>query len=176
MGESQADHPHHLHIEGNDAINPQHYKGTKFEAIEVLSEFFPDQPVLWQVAKYLLRLGKKNPTAEDAQKAMWYFLYWFEQQGADLPTLEIGNYPEHYSQDGSPEKYRVERYNGFDVRALLVCHNKRHDQLGHYIHPECKQPQTISLSDIVMCNTEEHFPAKHLRVGSCTMPVTTDGG
>ena len=40
--------------------------------IDILEAFFPDEPLLWQVGKYLLRAGHKGPMLQDLQKARWY--------------------------------------------------------------------------------------------------------
>ena len=48
----------------DDVVNhPTHYTTTKFEVIEVLEEFFPDDPLLWQCGKYLLRCKHKGNQA-----------------------------------------------------------------------------------------------------------------
>ncbi|AFM54946.1 nucleotide kinase [Mycobacterium phage Astro] len=55
-----------------DIINePDHYKAGGLEAIDVLEAFFPDDPLGWQVGKYILRYKKKNGL-EDLQKAEVY--------------------------------------------------------------------------------------------------------
>ena len=57
--------------------NPPHYTYAKeklsgLEVIDILEAFFPDEPLLWQVGKYLLRAGHKGPMLQDLQKARWY--------------------------------------------------------------------------------------------------------
>jgi len=55
-----------------DMVNhPPHYKSGGLEAIDVLEAFFPDDPLGWQVGKYILRYRKKNGL-EDLKKAQWY--------------------------------------------------------------------------------------------------------
>ncbi|AER26434.1 nucleotide kinase [Mycobacterium phage Saintus] len=55
-----------------DIINePDHYKSGGMEAIDVLEAFFPEDPLGWQVGKYILRYKKKNGL-EDLQKAEVY--------------------------------------------------------------------------------------------------------
>ena len=57
----------------NDPVNyPQHYKYESFEVITVLREAFPDDPLLWQVGKYLLRAKKKGREQQDLEKARFY--------------------------------------------------------------------------------------------------------
>lgn len=63
-----------------DAVNhPAHYKAGGFEAIDVLEAFFPDDPLGWQVGKYLLRYKKKNGL-EDLLKAQVYLELLIERQ------------------------------------------------------------------------------------------------
>ena len=57
--------------------SPDHYTYAKekmggLEVIDILEAFFPDEPLLWQVGKYLLRAGHKGPMLQDLQKARWY--------------------------------------------------------------------------------------------------------
>ena len=62
----------------SDMVNsPDHYTYAKekmggLEVIDILEAFFPDEPLLWQVGKYLLRAGHKGPMLQDLQKARWY--------------------------------------------------------------------------------------------------------
>jgi hypothetical protein len=56
-----------------DPVNkPSHYTQGKWEAIEVLEEFFESDPLLWQVGKYLLRHEHKGNSIQDLEKAAWY--------------------------------------------------------------------------------------------------------
>ena len=56
-----------------DPVNkPSHYTHGKWEAIEVLEEFFESDPLLWQVGKYLLRHEHKGNSVQDLEKAAWY--------------------------------------------------------------------------------------------------------
>ena len=52
--------------------NPSHYTKHKWEVIEILQEFFPKDPLLWQCGKYLLRSMYKNNLTEDLEKMIWY--------------------------------------------------------------------------------------------------------
>ena len=57
----------------NDNVNkPAHYTKHKWEAIEILEEFFHSEPLLWQCGKYLLRCLYENNLTEDLQKMIWY--------------------------------------------------------------------------------------------------------
>lgn len=56
-----------------DMINaPPHYTAHKWEAIDIMDEFFPDDSLLFTVLKYLLRCKYKNSFLEDLKKARWY--------------------------------------------------------------------------------------------------------
>lgn len=64
-------------LAGNDdPVNrPAHYvAGRKYEPIDVFEDWFPDDPLLWQVAKYLSRAGRKNDAMQDLKKAEYYLL------------------------------------------------------------------------------------------------------
>lgn len=56
-----------------DNVNhPSHYTFGRFEVIDVLEDWFPDDPLLWQVGKYIARASKKGKELEDLQKARFY--------------------------------------------------------------------------------------------------------
>ena len=57
-----------------DLINrPPHYTdGRQFEPIDVLEDWFSSDPLLWQVAKYIARAGRKGPAVQDLKKAEYY--------------------------------------------------------------------------------------------------------
>jgi hypothetical protein len=55
--------------------HPAHYNKHKVEVITVLQEFFSDDPLIWQVAKYIFRYKHKNKPVEDLKKALWYLQY-----------------------------------------------------------------------------------------------------
>lgn len=62
----------------NDEVNhPSHYTFGKFEVIEVLSDWFHNDPLLWNATKYLVRAGKKDKSKEiqDLEKAVFYINY-----------------------------------------------------------------------------------------------------
>ena len=52
--------------------NPEHYTKHKWEVIDVLEEFFGEDPLLWQVGKYLMRHEYKEDSIQDLEKAAWY--------------------------------------------------------------------------------------------------------
>jgi hypothetical protein len=56
-----------------DIVNrPAHYTQGKWEVIEVLEEFFGEDPLLWQVGKYIFRHEHKGNAIQDLEKAKWY--------------------------------------------------------------------------------------------------------
>lgn len=61
-------------VDGGDPVNhPSHYTRVPgMEVIDILEGFFSDDPLLWQVGKYLLRAGHKDSTIQDLKKAQWY--------------------------------------------------------------------------------------------------------
>ena len=57
----------------NDPVNrPKHYTFGYFEVIEVLQDWFPKNPLLWQVGKYIARADHKGKPLEDLRKARYY--------------------------------------------------------------------------------------------------------
>lgn len=59
--------------EGKDMVNhPEHYTKHKWEVIDILEEFFPDDPLLFTAGKYLLRANYKGNFIQDLEKLKWY--------------------------------------------------------------------------------------------------------
>jgi hypothetical protein len=57
----------------NDQVNhPPHYTFGKYEVIDVLEDWFYDDPLLWQVGKYISRAKHKGKMLEDLKKARFY--------------------------------------------------------------------------------------------------------
>lgn len=57
----------------SDPVNhPKHYNETKFEVWDVLDAWFPTNPLLWQVGKYIARADRKGEPVEDLKKAKVY--------------------------------------------------------------------------------------------------------
>ena len=74
---SEMDCPVHAIIakthEKMDAVNhPYHYTFGKYEVIDVLQDWFPDIPILWQVGKYIARAQHKGNMLQDLKKAQFY--------------------------------------------------------------------------------------------------------
>jgi hypothetical protein len=62
-----------IHQTNNDSVNhPSHYTFSKYEVLDVLMEWFPDNPLLWQVNKYIARAKHKGNYIEDLEKARFY--------------------------------------------------------------------------------------------------------
>ena len=51
--------------------HPQHYKGNKFEVIDIIEDYELGFN-LGNAVKYLLRAGKKDSIKQDLEKAIWY--------------------------------------------------------------------------------------------------------
>lgn len=58
--------------EPNMVESPPHYTFGTYEVIEVLEDWFPDEPLLWQVGKYCARAKHKGKFLEDLKKAKFY--------------------------------------------------------------------------------------------------------
>lgn len=52
--------------------HPSHYTFGKHEVIDVLEDWFSDDPLLWQVGKYIARASHKGKELEDLKKAAFY--------------------------------------------------------------------------------------------------------
>ena len=60
------------HVCDSNINHPSHYTFGKFEVIDVLEDWFPDKPLLWQVGKYISRASHKGKPLEDLKKARFY--------------------------------------------------------------------------------------------------------
>lgn len=57
----------------SDPVNhPKHYTFGYFEVLDVLQDWFPMNPLLWQVGKYIARAERKGRPLEDLRKARFY--------------------------------------------------------------------------------------------------------
>ena len=52
--------------------HPAHYTFGKYEVIDVLEDWFPREPLLWQTGKYIARAAHKGKMLEDLKKARFY--------------------------------------------------------------------------------------------------------
>jgi hypothetical protein len=65
----------------NDPVNhPAHYTFGKYEVIDVLEDWFPTDPLLWQVGKYIARAAHKGNALQDLEKAAWYLQRRIEEK------------------------------------------------------------------------------------------------
>ena len=55
-----------------NVVKPVHYTFGKYEVIDILEDWFPQDPLLWQVGKYIARAGRKGSAVEDLEKAKFY--------------------------------------------------------------------------------------------------------
>jgi hypothetical protein len=65
--------------------HPGHYNFSKYEVIEVLDEWFSDNPLIWQVVKYLARAKHKGNELEDLKKAQFYLNRKIAKLENDIP-------------------------------------------------------------------------------------------
>lgn len=67
--------------EGSENVidHPSHYRGTKYECIEVMADILTLAQLkgfcIGNAFKYLWRAGKKGDMLEDIKKASWYLDY-----------------------------------------------------------------------------------------------------
>lgn len=59
-------------LEIDEVNSPPHYNKGKFEAIDVMEDWFPDDPLLFTALKYLARCEHKENLVQDLRKAIWY--------------------------------------------------------------------------------------------------------
>lgn len=74
-----------VEIKQPDMVNhPNHYKGNKFECIDVMEEIYGKEAVqhfcILNSFKYIYRQNKKNGV-EDVKKAVWYLNKYIELDG-----------------------------------------------------------------------------------------------
>ena len=74
-------------------IKPDHYKGNRFEAIDIIEDYELNFH-LGNVVKYVLRAGKKGSKLEDLKKAQFYLkreidlLELIEPEESDITTRQ----------------------------------------------------------------------------------------
>jgi hypothetical protein len=80
-----------------DNVNhPEHYTFGRYEVIDVLEDWFPADPLLWQVGKYIARAGHKGNMLEDLKKAAWYL-------NRRIERLTIGQAKNNRLDEATPE-------------------------------------------------------------------------
>lgn len=76
----------------SDSVNhPQHYNKTKFEVWDVLDEWFPNNPLLWQVGKYIARADHKIAPIDDLKKAKAYLEREITRREASAESLALAS-------------------------------------------------------------------------------------
>jgi hypothetical protein len=76
----------------SDPVNkPAHYTFGYFEVIEVLQDWFPANPLLWQVGKYIARAHHKGNALQDLRKARFYL----EREIERLEDLSANQQPKN---------------------------------------------------------------------------------
>lgn len=62
---------------------PPHYTaGRRFEPIDVLLDWFPHDPLLFNAAKYLSRAGRKGDAVQDLEKSLYFIRKAIEREEA----------------------------------------------------------------------------------------------
>jgi len=64
-----------------EVAHPAHYTFGKYEVIDVLEDWFPQDPLLWQVCKYAARASHKGKEKQDLEKALFYLQRRIERCG-----------------------------------------------------------------------------------------------
>jgi hypothetical protein len=71
MEEARAKHREQAE-EPSTVAHPPHYTFGRFEVIDVLEDWFPTDPLLFNVGKYIARASRKGHELQDLEKAQWY--------------------------------------------------------------------------------------------------------
>lgn len=58
--------------------HPPHYNQGKFEVMDIIEAYFPDNYHLGNATKYLLRSGYKGDEIQDLRKLIWYVNRYIE--------------------------------------------------------------------------------------------------
>ncbi|MDR1149434.1 MAG: DUF3310 domain-containing protein [Spirochaetaceae bacterium] len=98
---------------GDPVNRPAHYTFGKYELTDVCMDWFESDPLLWQVCKYIVRAGRKDPALEDLQKATWYLNRRIERETAAAFCSGCPHESSWRSKDqGRQNVGRVSRGNG----------------------------------------------------------------
>lgn len=89
--------------------HPEHYKGNKYEAIDIIDDYQLGFN-LGNAVKYILRAGKKGDAAEDLKKAKWYI---------EHEICKLMN-----EQERKKEKEQVDEANVFFAKMYAARWNK----------------------------------------------------
>jgi hypothetical protein len=73
--------------------HPKHYNTGKFEVIDVLQDWFKNEPLLWNSVKYLARWNKKGRGKKayitNLKKALWYLQRKIDELELDESEIRI---------------------------------------------------------------------------------------
>ena len=91
-----------------EVVKPSHYTKPSGQVWDVLDEWFPTDPLLWQAGKYLARWNAKGNPVDNLEKAMQYIQRRLDYLKADecrKPTVQtcisLGlDYPPHDAWEG----------------------------------------------------------------------------
>lgn len=100
--------------------HPEHYKGNKYEAIDIIDDYQLGFN-LGNAVKYILRAGKKGDTAEDLKKAKWYI---------DHEICKLMNEQEESKEQRSKRCSECKRYGTKNCR--MACWVQRGTDISNY--------------------------------------------
>ncbi|MEY4376774.1 MAG: hypothetical protein RJB26_1324 [Pseudomonadota bacterium] len=67
--------------EFNDITAPAHYiEGRKYEPFNVMMDWFPNDPLLFNAMKYMSRAGRKGDKSKDLQKCLFFLAKAIERE------------------------------------------------------------------------------------------------
>lgn len=113
--------------------NPKHYaSGRKYEPIDILEVYFPQEPLLWQVIKYCSRFNRKSDPLIDLKKAEWYLTrklnkihageeYFHYVNPVIMVDTIISDWFDSYGQDP------VARHVSEVTRRIMACVHHMHE-------------------------------------------------
>ena len=110
--------------------HPPHYARFKFEPIDVLQDWFPTNPLLWQVGKYIARAEHKGNAIQDLEKARFYL-------NREIDRLK--------ALSATETKIINAWNNNVSGTSCLICNTHiklgqlaaRHPSRDGYVHREC---------------------------------------
>lgn len=79
-----------MHMDSIINAPPHYVESRTIQPITVLEDWFGNDPLLWQVGKYISRAGRKGDAVRDIQKAVWYLVRRLDR---DHPGPVATKYP-----------------------------------------------------------------------------------
>ena len=115
--------------------HPEHYKGNKYEAIDIIDDYQLGFN-LGNAVKYILRAGKKGDAAEDLKKAKWYIEH-------EICKLMNEN-------ERKKEKEQVDEADVFFAKMYAASKAQKKEAQSKRCH-ECKRYETKNcrLEDLI---------------------------